>query len=182
MSMWFYRSALENQPADIRAGASRIYIFLLLSFMTPFSVYHLHNMAQIRGFLPGATFVSYPVTRLWTTSGRYNATYYRVAWDAGMRSSYAITSDDVPRQYWDTLHAGSVIEVACFPDGRDHARMSIAADAESFAFDGVICLLELWMIGSIIRVIILTRQEAVRAITECGRERARVDGSSTDDV
>jgi hypothetical protein len=177
MSMLFYgHGALDDLPVETSRGFYRLYVFFILSFMAPFAMINLHHMAQIRGFIPGATFVRYPVTKLWTTSDRYGFPIYNVAWDAGARSAFATATDCVDRQCWDTLRSGSPLEVACFPQGRDAARSTIAADTGTFAFFSVICLLELGMIGYLIHVIILTRQEAVRAIAQRRRDRERLGG------
>lgn len=130
----------------------------------------LHKMAQIRGWLPGASTATVVVTDRWHQQPGEAGTdhdVYWITWDGGDVRRVGPHRFNVSAEQFPALTVGSSLEVVRVPGDRgSYLRDDIFASTENFIFDVALLLGELALAGAGARAIVASRRR--RSATDAG--------------
>lgn len=123
-------------------------IVLCLALLTPFTLWKLHKMCVIRGWLPGATTTHHTVTKKTRGRGRHGFYFYYLCWGSSEVYEFSGERVQVDADHYDQVPIGSEIEVVHYPgDPATYTRSDIYTSNGNFIFDGVLLVLELCGVG-----------------------------------
>jgi hypothetical protein len=115
------------------------------------------RMAQIKGWLPGASARVYPITQKWEEvrdDGQGDRRIYWISWTERSVQEVGDHRLNLERAQWDALAVGDSIEIVRVPGDRwPHVRNGIFVQLENFVLDFVLLGIELWLVWTGIRLL-----------------------------
>jgi len=133
-------------------------LMLVIVFLLFLSTSHkLFQMAQIRGWVGGATESSVEITEKWAAESRDSTSpAYWVSWKKEGESLNKNSKINTTKEHWDTLKKGDIlILVRLSQDGSPYLRDGIYASKGNFIFD--FSLLGIEFLGIIIFLILFRK-------------------------